>query len=128
VTDCNVMQGYSRVSFPRCLADDLPLDASVVHQKFAALVKEIGDNRTSEQVASVPSDRGRKMASAIKRYPFSAATMFRYTFALLLGERGQHACLIADWDEAGCSIPCWGVISHGMVWQMCDDGNGRKRL
>lgn len=71
VTDCNVMVGKLQPSFfPKVFGanGDLPLDASVVHQKFAALVKEIGDNRTSEQVAAgFLAIAVEKMASAIKK-------------------------------------------------------------
>jgi len=64
------------------------------------------------------------MASAIKkRYIPSARLADARSILCAAGERGQHACLlIADalGDEEGVSIPCWGVIIYGWVWQMCE--------
>ena len=101
VTDCNVMVGKLQPSFfPKVFGrnGDLPLDASVVRQKFAVLVEEIGDNRTPEQVASgFLAIAVEKMASAIKKISLQRGyDVSKYTLCCFGGAGGQHACLIAD--------------------------------
>jgi len=96
VTDCcDGGQSYSQVSFPRCLDGDLPLDTSGT-PKVCRLVKEVGDNRTSEQVASgFLAIAVEKNGECYQKYPFSAATMFQVYF-VLLWRGGREPCLIAD--------------------------------
>ena len=101
VTDCNVMVGKLQPEFfPKVFGPkgDLPLDAEVVQQKFAQLVREIGDERTSEQVASgFLAIAVEKMASAIKKISLQRGyDVSEYTLCCFGGAGGQHACLIAD--------------------------------
>jgi len=101
VTDCNVMVGKLQPEFfPKVFGPngDLPLDAEVVHRKFAQLVEEIGDHRTAEQVASgFLAIAVEKMASAIKKISLQRGyDVSEYTLCCFGGAGGQHACLIAD--------------------------------
>ncbi len=101
VTDCNVMVGKLQPEFfPKVFGPngDLPLDAEVVQQKFAQLVREIGDERTPEQVASgFLAIAVEKMASAIKKISLQRGyDVSEYTLCCFGGAGGQHACLIAD--------------------------------
>ena len=100
VTDCNVMVGKLQPEFfPKVFGNgDLPLDAEVVRRKFAQLVEEIGDNRTSEQVATgFLAIAVEKMASAIKKISLQRGyDVSEYTLCCFGGAGGQHACLIAD--------------------------------
>ncbi|KJH70535.1 hydantoinase B/oxoprolinase family protein [Aliterella atlantica] len=101
VTDCNVMVGKLQPEFfPRVFGvnGDLPLNVEVVRRKFAALVAEIGDNRTPEQVASgFLAIAVEKMASAIKRISLQRGyNVSDYTLCCFGGAGGQHACAIAD--------------------------------
>ena len=101
VTDCNVMVGKLQPSFfPKVFGPngDLPLDASVVRQKFAQLVEQIGDSRTPEQVATgFLAIAVEKMASAIKKISLQRGyDVSEYTLCCFGGAGGQHACLIAD--------------------------------
>ena len=101
VTDCNVMVGKLQPEFfPKLFGpnEDLPLDVEVVRRKFAQLVKEIGDNRTPEQVAAgFLAIAVEKMASAIKKISLQRGyDVSEYTLCCFGGAGGQHACLIAD--------------------------------
>lgn len=101
VTDCNVMVGKLQPKFfPKVFGvnGDLPLDAEVVRQKFAELTREIGDNRTPEQVASgFLAIAVEKMANAIKKISLQRGyDVSEYTLCCFGGAGGQHACLIAD--------------------------------
>ncbi len=101
VTDCNVMVGKLQPEFfPKVFGvnGDSPLDAEVVRSKFAEFVKEIGDNRTSEQVAAgFLAIAVEKMASAIKKISLQRGyDVSEYTLCCFGGAGGQHACLIAD--------------------------------
>ncbi len=101
VTDCNVMVGKLQSEFFPCSFGengDLPLDAAVVQQKFAALAREIADGRSPEEVAAgflaIAVD---KMASAIKKISLQRGyDVSEYTLCCFGGAGGQHACLIAD--------------------------------
>jgi len=105
VTDCNVMVGKIQPEFfPHVFGTEgnLPLDAAVVQQKFAALTAEIhqktGDSRTPEQVAegflAIAID---KMANAIKKISVQRGyDVSEYTLCCFGGAGGQHACLIAE--------------------------------
>ena len=101
VTDANVMVGKLQPEFfPKVFGPnaDLPLDASVVRQKFNQLAAEIGDNRTPEQVASgFLAIAVEKMANAIKKISLQRGyDVSEYTLCCFGGAGGQHACLIAD--------------------------------
>lgn len=105
VTDCNVMLGKIQPDFfPNVfgMEGNLPLDAGVVRQKFAALAAQIQatttDNRSLEQVAegflTIAVD---KMANAIKKISVQRGyDVTEYTLCCFGGAGGQHACLIAD--------------------------------
>ena len=105
VTDCSVMLGRIVPDFfPAVFGPgaDQPLDAEVVHTKFAALAGEIraatGDDRAPEQVA----DGFRRiavenMANAIKKISIQRGyDVSEYTLCCFGGAGGQHACDIAD--------------------------------
>jgi 5-oxoprolinase (ATP-hydrolysing) len=105
VTDCNVQLGKLQADcFPAVFGAEgnLPLDAVVVHQKFAELATEIrqthGDDRTPEEIAAgflaIAID---KMASAIKKISIQRGyDVSDYTLCCFGGAGGQHACLIAE--------------------------------
>ncbi|HEY9675967.1 MAG TPA: hydantoinase B/oxoprolinase family protein [Waterburya sp.] len=101
VTDANVMVGKLQPEFfPKVFGPnaDLPLNASVVRDKFTQLAAEIGDNRTPEQVASgFLAIAVEKMANAIKKISLQRGyDVSEYTLCCFGGAGGQHACLIAD--------------------------------
>jgi 5-oxoprolinase (ATP-hydrolysing) len=105
VTDCNVMVGKVQPEFfPQVFGinGDLPLDNSIVQQKFSALANEIatvtGVLQTPEAVASgflaIAID---KMAAAIKKISTQRGyDVSNYTLCSFGGAGGQHACLIAE--------------------------------
>lgn len=105
VTDCNVRLGKIQPEFfPQVFgaAGNLPLDRTIVEQKFAVLTTEIqaktGDIRTDEQVAAgfleIAID---KMATAIKKISVQRGyDITQYTLCCFGGAGGQHACLIAE--------------------------------
>ena len=105
VTDCNVRVGKLQPDFfPKVFGvnGDLPLDAEVVQQKFAALAVDIqtvsGDQRSPEAVAQgFLAIAVEKMASAIKKISVQRGyDVTDYTLCCFGGAGGQHACLIAD--------------------------------
>ncbi|MBD1874633.1 hydantoinase B/oxoprolinase family protein [Nodosilinea sp. FACHB-131] len=105
VTDCNVMVGKLQPEFfPHMFGPegDLPLDAAVVHEQFAALAEEIreatGDTRSPEQVAAgFLTIAVEKMANAIKKISVQRGyDVSEYVLCSFGGAGGQHACLIAD--------------------------------
>ena len=101
VTDANVMLGKLQPDFfPKVfgIKGKLPLDVAIVRQKFEQLVTEIGDNRTSEQVASgFLAIAVEKMANAIKKISLQRGyDVSDYTLCCFGGAGGQHACLIAE--------------------------------
>jgi 5-oxoprolinase (ATP-hydrolysing) len=101
VTDANVMVGklipdfFPKIFGPR---QDQPLDAATVRTAFAALAKEIGDGRTTEQVADgFIKIAIENMANAIKKISVQRGyDVTRYTLNCFGGAGGQHACLVAD--------------------------------
>ena len=105
VTDCNVRLGKIQPAFfPQVFGTEgnLPLDRTIVEQKFAALNAEIqaktGDRRTDEQVAAgfltIAIDT---MANAIKKISVQRGyDVTQYTLCCFGGAGGQHACLIAE--------------------------------
>ncbi|MGB6014110.1 MAG: hydantoinase/oxoprolinase family protein, partial [Nodosilinea sp.] len=105
VTDCNVMVGKLQPEFfPHVFGPegDLPLDAEVVREKFAALAEAIhkatGDARSPEQVAAgFLAIAVEKMANAIKKISVQRGyDVSEYVLCSFGGAGGQHACLIAD--------------------------------
>src|SRR4029077_6431470 len=105
VTDCNVMVGkIDPELFPKVFgpSGDLPLDAAVVREKFAALAAEIatatGHARTPEEIAAGFLEIAvANMANAIKHISVERGyDVTEYTLCCFGGAGGQHACLVAD--------------------------------
>ncbi|MEG4630577.1 hydantoinase B/oxoprolinase family protein [Microcoleus sp. AR_TQ3_B6] len=101
VTDCNVMLGKIQPDFfPKVfgLNGDLPIAPEVVNQKFGQLAREIGGERTPEQVAEgFLAIAVEKMANAVKKISLQRGyDVSEYTFCCFGGAGGQHACAIAD--------------------------------
>jgi 5-oxoprolinase (ATP-hydrolysing) len=105
ITDCNVLVGKVQPEFfPQVFGKNgnLPLDSSIVLQKFTDLATEInavtGTLQTPVQVASgflaIAID---KMAAAIKKISTQRGyDVSNYTLCSFGGAGGQHACLIAE--------------------------------
>ena len=105
VTDCNVMVGkLDPALFPKVFGADgnAPLDADVVHAKFAALAQEItsatGMHRTPQAIADgFLSIAVENMANAIKHISVARGyDVTEYTLCCFGGAGGQHACSVAD--------------------------------
>jgi 5-oxoprolinase (ATP-hydrolysing) len=101
VTDANVMVGKLIADFfPKIFGpqQNQPLDADAVREAFAALAKQIGDGRSSEQVADgFIKIAVENMANAIKKISVQRGyDVTRYTLNCFGGAGGQHACLVAD--------------------------------
>src|SRR5580658_5227554 len=101
VTDANVMVGKLISDFfPKIFGGtrDQPLDADAVRAAFAAMAKEIGDGRSSEQVADgFIKIAVENMANAIKKISVQRGyDVTRYALNCFGGAGGQHACLVAD--------------------------------
>src|SRR6202046_1501640 len=101
VTDANVMVGKLIADFfPKIFGpqQNQPLDADAVRQAFAAMAKEIGDGRSSEQVADgFIKIAVENMANAIKKISVQRGyDVTRYALNCFGGAGGQHACLVAD--------------------------------
>ncbi|MBV9571389.1 MAG: hydantoinase B/oxoprolinase family protein [Alphaproteobacteria bacterium] len=101
VTDANVMVGKLRPQyFPRIFGPnaDQPLDDDGVRDAFAALAGEIGNGRSSEEVADgFIRIAVANMANAIKRISVAKGYDVRdYTLNCFGGAGGQHACLVAE--------------------------------
>ncbi|PSB40179.1 5-oxoprolinase, partial [filamentous cyanobacterium Phorm 6] len=101
VTDCNVMLGKIQPDFfPKVfgLDGDLPIATEVVKQKFVQLAREIGGERTAEQVAEgFLAIAVEKMANAVKKISLQRGyDVSEYTLCCFGGAGGQHACAIAD--------------------------------
>src|SRR5580698_11144429 len=101
VTDANVMVGKLIPDFfPKIFgpSQDQPLDADAVRSTFAAMAKEIGDGRSSEQVADgFIKIAVENMANAIKKISVQRGyDVTRYALNCFGGAGGQHACLVAD--------------------------------
>jgi 5-oxoprolinase (ATP-hydrolysing) len=105
VTDCNLMVGkIDPALFPHVFGPhgDLPLDAAVVRERFAALAADVaarsGHRRTSEAIADgflqIAVDN---MAHAIKHISVERGyDVTAYTLCCFGGAGGQHACAVAD--------------------------------
>jgi len=101
VTDANVMVGKLIADFfPKIFGpqQNLALDADAVRAAFAALAKEIGDGRSTEQVADgFIKIAVENMANAIKKISVQRGyDVTRYALNCFGGAGGQHACLVAD--------------------------------
>jgi 5-oxoprolinase (ATP-hydrolysing) len=101
VTDANVMVGKLIADFfPKIFGpqQNLALDADAVRRAFAAMAKEIGDGRSSEQVADgFIKIAVENMANAIKKISVQRGyDVTRYALNCFGGAGGQHACLVAD--------------------------------
>ena len=101
VTDCNVILGKVQPNFfPKVfgLDGDLPIALDVVKQKFLQLAREIGGERTPEQVAEgFLAIAVEKMANAVKKISLQRGyDVSEYTLCCFGGAGGQHACAIAD--------------------------------
>ncbi len=105
VTDANVMLGRIQPAhFPQVFGPDgdLPLDADLVRDRFAALAREIrdrtGDDRTPEQVAEGYLQIAvANIANAVKRISVQKGhDVTRYALTTFGGAGGQHACRVAD--------------------------------
>ena len=101
VTDANVMVGKLIPDFfPKIFGpqQNQPLDADAVRRAFAAMAKEIGDGRSSEQVADgFIKIAVENMANAIKKISVQRGyDVTRYALNCFGGAGGQHACLVAD--------------------------------
>ncbi|NDY97047.1 hydantoinase B/oxoprolinase family protein [Wenzhouxiangella limi] len=126
VTDCNLMLGKLQPDFFPAVfgpAADQPLDAAVVHDRFAELTEQIraatGDTRAPEQVAEgFLQIAVNAMASAIRKVSVQRGhDVTRYTLNCFGGAGGQHACLVADalGIETVLIHPKAGVLSaYGM--------------
>ena len=107
--------------FPKIFgpAQDQPLDAEVVRERFAALAAEIGDGREAAQVAdgfiriAVENMANAILSISVQRgYDVSDYVMNSFG-----GAGGQHACLVADALGIGSVLlhPLSGVLSaYGM--------------
>src|SRR5690349_15817757 len=101
VTDANVMTGKLIPDFfPKIFGPEQnqPIDAKAVQDAFAALAREVGDDRTAEQVADgFIRIAVENMANAIKKISVQRGyDVTRYALNCFGGAAGQHACLVAD--------------------------------
>src|SRR3984957_16774096 len=101
VTDANLMTGKLIPDlFPKVFGPggDEPLDDKIVHERFASLVRDIGDGREPEAVADgFLAIAVAKMAKAIKTISVARGyDVTRYALNCFGGAGGQHACDVAD--------------------------------
>lgn len=105
VTDANVMLGKIQADyFPKIFGEggNLPLDKTIVEQKFSQLAEEIshntGQQKTPEQVAAGFMEIAvENMANAIKKVSLQRGyDVTNYTLTSFGGAGGQVCCLIAD--------------------------------
>ena len=77
---------------------DEPLDSDVVREKFTALAKEIGGDKSVEELAEgFLHIAVENMANAIKKISVQRGyDVTQYTMNCFGGAGGQHACLVAD--------------------------------
>jgi 5-oxoprolinase (ATP-hydrolysing) len=101
VTDANVMVGKLAPDlFPAIFGpgrNEL-LDAEAVREAFSAMAKEVGGDKTAEQVADgFITIAVENMANAIKKISVQRGyDVTRYALNCFGGAGGQHACLVAD--------------------------------
>jgi 5-oxoprolinase (ATP-hydrolysing) len=101
VTDANVMAGklipdfFPKIFGPK---QNEALDDKSVRTAFAALAKEIGGGKKSEEVADgFITIAVENMANAIKKISVARGyDVTRYALNCFGGAGGQHACLVAD--------------------------------
>jgi 5-oxoprolinase (ATP-hydrolysing) len=101
VTDANVMADrlipdfFPKIFGPK---QNEPIDADAVRKAFAEMAREIGDDRTPEQVADgFIHIAVENMANAIKKISVQRGyDVTRYALNCFGGAGGQHACLVAD--------------------------------
>jgi len=105
VTDANLMVGKILPAyFPKVFGPnaDQPLDADIVHEKFAKLAREVeeatGVARSPEEIAwgclQIANDN---MANAIKKITIQRGIdVTGYTLVCFGGAGAQHACQVAD--------------------------------
>ncbi len=101
VTDCNVLLGKLQPSqFPSVFGPDAdqPLDAGIVREKFEALKKDIGTDKSVEEIAEgFLRIAVENMSNAIKQISVQRGyDVTKYTMNCFGGAGGQHACLVAD--------------------------------
>src|ERR1700736_6649812 len=101
VTDANAMVGKLLPDFfPKIFGpqQNEPLDAAAVGEAFAALAAQVGDGRSSEQVADgFIKIAVENMANAIKKISVQRGyDVTRYALNCFGGAGGPHACLVAD--------------------------------
>jgi 5-oxoprolinase (ATP-hydrolysing) len=101
VTDANVMLGKLQPKyFPAIFGpgQNERLDREVVVHKFTALVAEIGEGKTPEEVAEgFITIAVENMANAVKKISVQRGyDVTRYLLNCFGGAGGQHACLVAD--------------------------------
>jgi len=116
VTDANVMLGKLRPEFFPAVfgpAQDAPLDAEVVRDRFAAIAAAEG--KTPEAVAEgFLTIAVENMANAIKKISVQRGhDVTKYLLNAFGGAAGQHACLVADalGMEAVLIHPLSGLLS-----------------
>ena len=105
VTDCNVMLGKLVPDLFPCVfgpGGDQPIDAAVVHQKFAALARAV-ETETGQAIAPEALAEGfvqitvANMAHAIRQISVARGhDVTSHALACFGGAGGQHACLVAD--------------------------------
>jgi 5-oxoprolinase (ATP-hydrolysing) len=99
VTDANVMVGKLRPEFFPAIfgpAGNLPLDAAIVREKFAALALQAGMSAEAAADGFIAVAVG-NMANAIKKISVERGyDVTRYALNCFGGAGGQHACLVAD--------------------------------
>jgi 5-oxoprolinase (ATP-hydrolysing) len=101
VTDANVMVGKLIADFfPQIFGreQNLPLDADAVRTAFADLARDVGRDRSPEEIADgFITIAVENMANAIKKISVQRGyDVTRYTLNCFGGAGGQHACLVAD--------------------------------
>jgi 5-oxoprolinase (ATP-hydrolysing) len=105
ITDCNLMLGkIDPKHFPHVFGHnaDMPLDADVVREKFAALAEEVseftGEKTSAEQVAEgFLKIAIENMANAIKKISIQRGYDTKeYALCCFGGAGAQHACGVAD--------------------------------
>ncbi|HWG05452.1 MAG TPA: hydantoinase B/oxoprolinase family protein, partial [Beijerinckiaceae bacterium] len=101
LTDANALVGKLLPDFfPKIFGpqQNEPLDADSVRAAFAALAREIGDERSAEEVADgFIRIAVANMAEAIKKISIARGyDVTRYVLNCFGGAGGQHACLVAD--------------------------------
>ncbi len=127
VTDCNVMLGkLAPEHFPAVFGPDgnLPLDKTVVREKFEALAAKIANETGQEALSAEQVAEGflriavDNMANAVKKISVERGhDVTQYTLQCFGGAGGQHACLVADalGIETVFLHPFAGVLSaYGM--------------